>query len=260
LPSQETLEQFARLVDLIERLRAPDGCPWDRKQTHRSLREHLLSECYEVLETLDAGDAVNLRGELGDLLLQVVLHARIAEEAGEFDLAQVIREIADKIIYRHPHIFGTVPADDAEQVAVNWEQLKQDKREPGVSMLDGVPGELPALAYSLDVQKRVARVGFDWQGLEGVIDKLVEEVRELRETENRRELEWEFGDILFTLVNAARRMEVDPEAALRQANRRFYRRFSRMEEICRERGLKLPELSLEEKDALWEQAKREERS
>ena len=254
LPQSQS--QFNALVDIIARLRAPDGCPWDRKQTHRSLREHLLSECYEVLESLDEGDVESLRGELGDLLLQIVLHARIAAEAGEFDIEGVIRELAEKLVYRHPHIFGSVKADSAEQVAVNWEVLKQDRREAGASMLDGVPAAMPALNYSLEVQKRVARVGFDWQDVDGVIEKLVEEINELKEAESQEDREWEFGDLLFTLVNVARRMDVDSEAALRQANRRFYHRFSCMENLCRQRGLNLAELSFEQQNELWEEAKR----
>ena len=250
------LSEFDALVDIIARLRAPDGCPWDRKQTHRSLREHLLAECYEVLETLDEGDAERLRGELGDLLLQIVLHARIAAEAGEFELSDVIRGINEKLIYRHPHIFGSGKAKDAEEVAVNWEALKQDERDADASMLDGVPAEMPALSYSMDVQKRVARVGFDWADVDGVIEKLVEEVDELKKAESQEQREWEFGDLFFTLVNIARRLDVDSEAALREANRRFYRRFSGMEELCRQRGLNFAELSFTEQNVLWEEAKR----
>ena len=250
------LSEFDALVDIIARLRAPDGCPWDRKQTHRSLREHLLAECYEVLETLDEGDAERLRGELGDLLLQIVLHARIAAEAGEFELSDVIRGINEKLIYRHPHIFGSGKAKDAEEVAVNWEALKQDERDADASMLDGVPAEMPALSYSMDVQKRVARVGFDWADVDGVIEKLVEEVDELKKAESQEQREWEFGDLFFTLVNIARRLDVDSEAALREANRRFYRRFSGMEELCRQRGLNFAGLSFDEQNALWEEAKR----
>ena len=252
----DDLSQFAALVDIIARLRAPDGCPWDRRQTHRSLREHLLAECYEVLETLDEGDNERLRGELGDLLLQIVLHARIAAEAGEFELDDVIRDINEKLIYRHPHVFGSGKADNAEEVAVNWEALKKEERDEGDSMLDGVPREMPALSYSMDVQKRVARVGFDWDDVDGVIEKLVEEVSELKRAENQEEREQEFGDLLFTLVNVARRMGVDSEAALREANKKFYRRFSCMEELCRQRGLNFADLTFEQQNELWEEAKK----
>jgi len=259
LPSPEEMNEFDTLVGIIARLRGPGGCPWDRKQTHASLRENLLSECYEVLGALDEGDTDQLGEELGDLLLQIVLHAQIASEAGEFTLNDVIRGITTKLVHRHPHIFGGRTVADAEEVMLNWEALKEEEREDGASMLDGVPRQMPALSYSYEVQKRVARVGFDWESLDGVIDKLVEEIGELRQAESQEQRAHEFGDLLFTLVNVARRMGIDAEAALRKTNRRFYQRFSRMEEICRRRGLNLRELSLEEQDVLWEEAKGEER-
>jgi len=183
LSQPQNLEQFATLVDIIARLRAPDGCPWDREQTHASLRENLLEECYEVLEALDNEDAGGLCGELGDLLLQIVLHAQIAREAGEFTLSDVLRQINTKLIRRHPHIFGSREAKDADEVRYNWEVLKREEREAGASMLEGVPKEMPALAYSQRVQGRVARVGFDWEDTSGVIDKLVEEVKEFTEAD-----------------------------------------------------------------------------
>jgi len=259
LSSPEELHKFDTLVGIIARLRGPDGCPWDRKQTHTSLRENLLSECYEVLAALDDGDTDQLGEELGDLLLQIVLHAQIASEAGEFTLGDVVHSITTKLIHRHPHIFGNRTVADAEEVMLNWEELKEEEREDGVSMLNGVPRLMPALSYSYEVQKRVARVGFDWENLDGVIDKLVEEIGELRQAGNLEQQAHEFGDLLFTLVNIARRMGIDAEAALRKTNQRFYRRFSRMEEICRQRGLNLRELSLDEQDVLWEEAKGEER-
>ena len=246
---------FYKLADIIAHLRGPDGCPWDRRQTHRSLREHLLAECYEVLEALDAEDAPRLGEELGDLFLQIMLHARIAEEAGEFDIADIIGKLSDKLVYRHPHIFGDARVSSAEEVAHNWEDLKKASRGDGESMLRGVPREMPSLGYAHEVQKRVARVGFDWDDDAGVLDKLAEEVAELARCENARDEEREFGDILFTLVNVARRRGIDAEAALRGTNRRFSRRFAHMEEICRERGLKMSDLSLTELDALWEEAK-----
>ena len=190
---QNNLDRFSTLVDIIARLRAPDGCPWDREQTHLSLRENLLEECYEVLEALDVGDAEGLSDELGDLLLQVVLHARIAAEAGEFELGDVLRKINTKLIHRHPHIFGSRKVKDAAEVTHNWEVLKQEEREAGVSMLAGIPRQMPALAFSQRVQGRVARVGFDWADLSGVIDKLVEEISELREAANQEEKAAEFG-------------------------------------------------------------------
>ena len=252
----QELSQFATLVEIIARLRAPDGCPWDRKQTHASLRENLLSECYETLEVLDEADASKLCEELGDLLLQIVLHAQIAREAEEFEIGDVIESINAKLIHRHPHIFGSTKVKDAEEVMVNWESLKEEEREAGVSMLEGVPKQMPALGYSLEVQKRVARVGFDWKDVEGVIDKLVEEVGELKQAESREEKEQEFGDVLFTLVNVARRLGVNSEAALQGANNRFFQRFAYMEALCRQRGVSFRELSFEEQNALWEEAKK----
>jgi tetrapyrrole methylase family protein/MazG family protein len=250
------LSRFSALVDIIARLRAPDGCPWDRKQTHASLRGSLLAECYEVLEALDEGDAGKLRDELGDLLLQIVLHAQISSEAGEFKLGEVIEGINTKLIHRHPHIFGSQKVKDAEEVALNWEELKGEEREPGTSIMKSVPKPMPALGYSQEVQRRAAYLGFDWEEDEGVIDKLAEEVGEFRQADSQEEKAREFGDLLFTLANIARRMGIDLEAALREANRRFYRRFSYMEEACRKRGLKFGELSFDQQNALWEEAKK----
>jgi len=252
----ENLNQFATLVDIIARLRAPDGCPWDRKQTHASLRENLLEECYEVLEALDEGDTGKLRDELGDLLMQIVLHTQIATEAGEFELGEVISNINAKLIHRHPHIFGSQKVKDAEEVALNWEALKREEREPDTSILDSAPKQMPALGYSQAIQRRVAQVGFDWEDVEGVIDKLAEEVSEFKKADTQQQKANEFGDLLFTLANIARRMGIDLEAALRQANRRFYQRFSYMEEVCRKRGVNFGELSFDEQNVLWEEAKK----
>ncbi len=256
LSQPQNLDQFATLVGIIARLRAPDGCPWDRKQTHASLRENLLEECYEVLETLDREDSDKLYDELGDLLMQVVLHAQIASEAGEFKLGDVLRNINTKLIHRHPHIFGSRKVKDAEEVTLNWEVLKREERDAGASMLDGVPKQMPSLAYSQRVQSRVARVGFDWEDSSGVIDKLVEEIEELKQAGSQEEKAAEFGDLLFTLANIARREGIDLESALREANERFYERFTYMEGICRRRGVNIGELSFDEQNALWEEAKK----
>jgi tetrapyrrole methylase family protein / MazG family protein len=252
----QDLTRFDSLAAIIARLRAPDGCPWDREQTHASLRGNLLSECHEVLQALDEGDAGKLCEELGDLLLQIVLHAQIAKDDGEFEIGDVIRGISEKIVRRHPHVFGTGTARDAGEVMHNWETLKKAEREAGASMLEGVPKSMPALGYAYEVQRRAARVGFDWPETAGVLDKLLEEVKEYREAENPEAREREFGDLLFTLVNLARREGTDPEAALRGANGRFFRRFTYMEELCQERGLDLAKLTLGEMDGLWEEAKR----
>ncbi|MFH1381678.1 MAG: nucleoside triphosphate pyrophosphohydrolase [Chloroflexota bacterium] len=252
----QDLSKFDSLVQIIARLRAPDGCPWDREQTHASLREFLLSECYEALEALDEGDNTKLCQELGDLLLQIVLQTQIATEAGEFQLGDVLTGINTKLIHRHPHVFGETKVKDADEVAHNWQVLK--KEEPGreASILASVPRQMPALAYGQEIQRRVAELGFDWADINGVINKLVEEVQEFKEAETQAEREQEFGDLFFTLVNVARRVGVNAETALRSANERFYRRFSLMEELCRERGLDLGKLSLDEQNALWEEAKK----
>ncbi len=251
----ENLNQFDALVAVIARLRAPDGCPWDREQTHLSLREHLLEECYEVLAALDEGDTEALCGELGDLLLQIVLQAQIATEAGEFKLGDVLTNINAKLIHRHPHIFGSLKVKDADEVAHNWEALKQEERG-GISMLASVPKQMPALGYSHAIQRRVAEVGFDWEDIDGVIEKLAEEVSEFKQADSQEQRANEFGDVLFTLVNVARRLGVDSETALREANERFYRRFSYMEETCRQRGVNIDDLSFGEQNALWEEAKK----
>ncbi|MFH1002711.1 MAG: nucleoside triphosphate pyrophosphohydrolase [Chloroflexota bacterium] len=251
------LSQFGTLVAIIARLRAPDGCPWDREQTHASVRDSLLEECYEVLEALDEGEAGRLCLELGDLLMQVVFHAQIAAEAGEFRLADVIRGINEKLVRRHPHVFGAARVNGSDEVRHNWEAIKKEERGGDISMLASVPRQLPALTYSQEVQGRAARAGFDWEDTAGVIDKLVEEVDEYRRAEDPAEKEAEFGDVLFTLANIARREGIDLEAALRRANRRFYRRFSGMEALCRRRGLTFGKLSFDQQNALGEEAKKE---
>ena len=249
-------QEFARLVEIIAQLRGPDGCPWDKKQTHTSLRAYLLEESYEALDALDEGNGQKLCGELGDLLLQIVLHAQIASEAGEFDMEAVVKGINTKLVRRHPHVFGNTQVSDAEEVSHNWEQIKKSERLPETSILDSVPRQMPALAYSQNIQRRAAQIGFDWENIDGVIDKLVEEVKEYKETQNQSEREDEFGDLFFTLVNIARRVGVDPEVSLRQANRKFFRRFSCMERLCRERGLDLGKLSFDQQNQLWEEAKK----
>jgi len=256
LSEAEDLSQFETLVNIIAKLRSPDGCSWDREQTHSSLRGSLLEECYEVLEALDEGDSEKLSCELGDLLMQVVLHAQIATEAGEFELGDVIKSINTKLINRHPHVFGSAKVKDAKEVIHNWEALKRGERGSETSMLDNVPRQMPALSYSQEIQSRVAQVGFDWEDISGVIDKLAEEVGEFKRGEDQEQKEQEFGDLLFTLANIARRLGIDTEAVLREANRRFYRRFSYMEEVCRQRGVNFAELSFDKQNALWEEAKK----
>ena len=254
----ENADEFKTLIDIVARLRAPDGCPWDRKQTHQSLRATFLQECYEVMAALDSGDSAELCEELGDLMLHIVLQAQIAVEAGEFDIADSLHSISEKIVSRHPHVFGSTEVKDAAEVSHNWVRLKQAEKGTDDSMLAGVPREMPALGYSQEIQSRVAQVGFDWEEDEGVIDKLAEEVNEFRKAKSDEHRAEEFGDLLFTLGNIARRLDIDLESALRGANQRFYRRFAHMEEACRQRGVNIGDLSFDEQNDLWEAAKRVE--
>jgi MazG family protein len=257
---------------ISERLRRPDGCPWDREQTHASLRKHLLEEAYEVYDALEGGATPELAGELGDLLLQIVLHAQLAAEAGVFDLTDVNAAIATKIVRRHPHVFGDAEARTATDVNRQWERIKADERSadadgdgPAAAIkgaLDGISGSLPALAASQEMQERAANIGYDWPSLEGVLDKVIEETEELREAgEGGDGAAWaeEFGDLLFVLVNVARKRGVEAEAAVRAANAKFRRRFASVERQAAERGVALRDLDFAALDALWDSAKAEER-
>jgi tetrapyrrole methylase family protein/MazG family protein len=252
---------FEAFQELIARLRAPDGCPWDRKQTHQSLRPNLLEEAYEVLSALDTGDPKAMCEEFGDLLLQVVLHAQIASEMGEFTMADILQHVHTKIVHRHPHVFGDLQVSDVEGVMHNWERWKEEERlengEEEKGILDGVAPALPALAQAEACQKRAARVGFDWPDIQGVWDKVLEEMDELRTAADETARAQEFGDLLFALVNLARWMKVDPESALRQANARFRRRFGHIETTAHHQGRSLAEMTLDEMDALWNEAKAE---
>lgn len=256
------LGSFESFVGIVARLRAPDGCPWDRQQTHESLKPYVVEEAYEVVEAIDKGDPVVLSEELGDLLLQVVLHAQIAREAGEFDIIDVLSAIGAKMVRRHPHVFGEVSVSDAEEVLINWEAIKRRERkakEEGESMFSGIPRHMPALQAAQELQGRAARVGFDWKEIEPVLEKVREELEELSVARDTTERQSELGDILFALVNVARHLGVNAEMALRSANQKFVDRFTRMEELAREQGVDLASLELEQQDLLWNQAKKEER-
>ncbi len=253
---------FDTLVEVVARLRAPDGCPWDREQTHVSLKPYVVEEAYEVVEAIDRGNPAMLSEELGDLLLQVLLHAEIAKEANDFDITDVIAGIAAKMVRRHPHVFGKVSVNGAQEVLVNWEVIKKAEREEEgdeKTMFSGIPLHMPALQAAQEVQGRAARVGFDWKDIRGVLDKVAEEVEELSRADEASALQEEFGDILFALVNAARHLGVNAEMALRDSNRKFVTRFTRMEEMAREQGVDFASLTLEEQDALWNRAKAEKR-
>jgi len=254
LDAMDDLRRFDGLYAIIKRLHAPGGCPWDREQTHASLRPHLREESYEALEAIDSGDLARLTEELGDVLLQVLMHAAVAERLDEFTFADVTGHIARKLIRRHPHVFGEGTARTAEDVRQSWEVLKKEEK-PRQSILEGVPATLPALAASQSIQGRARRIGFDWPDVEGPLAKLVEEVEEFAHATGEREREDEFGDILFVLANIAQRLDVDAEQALRGANQKFRRRFSMVERIAAERGLDLKSLDLAGLDALWDEAK-----
>jgi tetrapyrrole methylase family protein/MazG family protein len=260
VPPRATGASFESLHNTVARLRAPDGCPWDREQTHESLRQHLLEEAYEVLDALDKHDSGLLREELGDLMLQLVMQVQIATEYEEFQMADILGDINSKLIRRHPHVFGSVDVDGAEEVLRNWEALKAKERADrgnSESALDGVPDSLPALAQADEFQSRAGRLGFDWPDRDGVLDKLREELGEVEAAETEEEQARELGDVLFTLANYARWLGVDPESALRGANRRFYRRFQHLELAAESGGRPLNELSLDELNQLWAAAKRE---
>ncbi|MBI2873333.1 MAG: nucleoside triphosphate pyrophosphohydrolase [Chloroflexi bacterium] len=245
----------------MRRLRAPQGgCPWDLEQSHASLRPNLLEEVYEALEAIESGDPKALAEELGDLLIQVVFHAQIGAEEGAFDIHDVVRGINEKLHRRHPHVFGDTQVADSAEVKVNWDRIKREEHELAGererSILDGAATTMPALAYSHAIQERAARAGFDWESMAGVLEKVAEELRELESSPSPEEREQELGDLLFSVVNAARWMEIHAEDALRGANRRFYRRFTHMERLCRERGLDFAGMPMEGKEALWQEAKR----
>ena len=251
---------FEAFQEIIGHLRAPeDGCPWDKEQTHQSLRGHLLEEAYEVLAALDSEDPQKMAEEFGDLLLQIVLNAQIASEEGEFNMADVLKGIHDKIIRRHPHVFGEVKVDGVGGVLKNWENLKAAERadngEPEKGLLGGVPLALPALIQAQEYQDRAARVGFDWPKIDGVLEKIAEEIQEVRDASNEQELTGELGDLLFALVNLARWKKVDAESALRGTNTRFRQRFDYVEAGARKQARKVSDLSLNEMEALWQEAK-----
>lgn len=258
IPPLEHASAFESFQETVAHLRAPDGCPWDREQTHETLRMHLMEECYEALQAIDDGNLDALKEELGDLTLQIVLHAQIATEAGRFRMTDVLADINDKIIRRHPHVFEDLELDGVPDVLHNWETLKAEEREVegnDKGLLDGVPIGLPALTQANELQSRAARVGFDWSEVDGVLEKVREEISEVLGAETDRERESELGDLLFALVNYARWVKVDPESALRGANSRFRKRFAHVEHMAKSKGKRLSEMSLEELDQLWEHAK-----
>ncbi len=265
LPPGDEMSGFAELQATVARLRGPDGCPWDQEQTHLSLRTNLLEEAYETLVAIDSGDCVALVEELGDLLLQVVLHAQIAMDEGEFDMATLISGINKKLMRRHPHVFAGLSVEGVEDVMRNWDEIKAAEnsgkaRECGDGVLSGVPTVMPALAQAQTYQRRAARVGFDWPELDEVIEKIQEEIEELRTTRGSEQKIAETGDLLFALVNLARWLDVDAESALRETNARFHSRFAAMEMRVGKQGGKIRERSLAELNALWVRVKESQAS
>jgi tetrapyrrole methylase family protein/MazG family protein len=269
-------EWFGKLIAVQARLRAPKGCPWDREQTHESLRTYLIEETYEVLEALESGNDAKFAEEMGDLLLQIVFHSQIAQEEGRFTVSDVIREIHDKMIRRHPHVFGETRAKDSAEVLRNWEQIKSEERLQAAkknggtgsgiakvaSLLDGVSRALPATMEGFQLTRKAARIGFDWQDAAGIFEKLREETAELQavlNTRDQRKMEEELGDLLFAAVNLARFLKMDPEIALKKANAKFSRRFREMEKLAREGGRAFKNLPREEMEALWDATKKAER-
>lgn len=261
-------QAFERLAQIIARLRAPDGCPWGREQNHVTLRTHLLEEACETMDAIDGGDDAHLCEELGDLLMQPVLHAQIAEEERRFDIVDVIEGISDKLVRRHPHVFGEVTVADSGEVLTNWDAIKKaEKAQKGqneASILSGVPNTLPSLMQALEISKKAVKVGFEWPDMAGVLAKLHEEIAELEEEialsnskdeAARQRITEELGDVLFTVVNIARWHKINPELALRDTVTRFRGRFEKMENAARQQGLNLEQLTPQQWDELWEAAK-----
>lgn len=283
LPTPKNPDPFRRLVDIMEALLSEQGCPWDRKQTHKTLKPYVIEEAHEVCEAIDDEDPLELRGELGDLGLQIVFHAALARREGTFNIDDVYTAICDKLIRRHPHVFAEIDAEDADAVLRNWEQIKREERQEKAggngrqpSALDGVPKALPALQRAQRLQTKAARVGFDWGDVAPVFDKIREETSELEEEIaalseqigapalknqpeeiplDRDRVEDELGDLLFAIVNLARFLKIDPEQALQHTNRKFYSRFRYIEKRLAEKDRLPADCTLEEMDALWEEAK-----
>jgi len=262
LPALGEGTSFESFAEIVAHLRAPDGCPWDKEQTHQTLRTHLLEETYEALTAMDDNDSAGMREEFGDLLLQVILNSQIASETDEFSMTKVIKSIYDKIIRRHPHVFGDMKLDGVKDVLQNWEKLKEkERRENGEEMiekglLDGVPSALPALTQAQEYQSRAARVGFDWPEVEGVLEKIREEVEEIKRAQNIDEVTAELGDLFFVLVNLARWRKVDAESALRGTNLKFKKRFTYVEQGAKRQGRSVSDMTLEEMDVFWNDAKK----
>ena len=258
---QEQMEAFGRLLDVLDELRVK--CPWDRKQTNESLRPNTIEEVYELADALMKNDRMNICKELGDVLLHVVFYAKIGSETGDFDIKDVCDKLCDKLIFRHPHVFGEVKADTAEQVTENWEQIKLKEKDGNKSVLSGVPDALPALIKAYRIQDKARNVGFDWEERTQVWEKVKEEIAEFEQEVDRMDkekAEAEFGDVMFSLINAARLYKINPDNALERTNQKFIRRFYYLEAHTIKEGRNLKDMTLEEMDAIWNEAKRLEKN
>ena len=257
---EEKLEAFGRMLDVLDLLRVK--CPWDAKQTNESLRPNTIEETFELAEALANNDVDDIRKELGDVLLHIAFYSKIAEEKEQFDIADVCNSLCDKLIFRHPHVFGDVKVDSTDQVLENWEQIKLKEKGGNKTVLGGVPSALPALIKANRIQEKVRNVGFDWEEPSQVWDKVDEEINEVKseiEKDNKDQIEAEFGDLLFAVVNAARLYGVNPENALERTNKKFIRRFNYLENQCKEKNLNLKDMSLAEMDQIWNEAKKFDR-
>jgi len=256
------MKEFQKLVNIIAQLRDPvSGCPWDLKQTPKSLIPNMIEELYEVVEAIEDGDNIALMEELGDLLLHIVMQAQLASEAGVFNIVDVLNHINDKLVRRHPHVFGELELRDADSVKKNWERLKKAEKQERKSVLEGIPRALPALIYAQRMQEKAASVGFDWDEIPPILEKIDEETEELKsalETEDQIRIKEELGDLLFTIVNLARKLHIDAESALKETARKFSKRFQYIEEQYRQNGENINEASLEELNSFWELSKKEE--
>jgi XTP/dITP diphosphohydrolase len=253
---EQKMEAFGRLLDVLDRLRV--DCPWDRKQTNESLRENTIEETFELCEALINNDDVNIKKELGDVLLHIVFYAKIGEEKGQFDIKDVCDALCDKLIYRHPHVFGNVQADTSAKVEQNWEQLKLKEKGGNKTVLAGVPSSLPSIVKAHRIQDKARNVGFDWEQREDVWDKVAEEFGELKAEiakMDQDKMEGEFGDLFFSLINAARLYKINPDNALERTNQKFIRRFNYLESRVNEQGKSIKDLTLEELDRYWNEAK-----
>ena len=253
---EEKLEAFGRMLDVLDELRVK--CPWDAKQTNESLRPNTIEETFELAEALSKNDVADIRKELGDVLLHIAFYSKIAQEKKQFDIADVCNSLCDKLIFRHPHVFGNVKVDSTDQVLENWEQIKLKEKGGNKTVLGGVPSALPALIKAYRIQEKVRNVGFDWEEPSQVWDKVEEEINEVKaeiKNDDKDKIEAEFGDLLFAVINAARQYGVNPENALERTNKKFINRFNYLEEKCKSKGLNLKDMSLAEMDLIWEEAK-----